>query len=82
MEFVFGNVEFIVLVFFTYECMGVAKGFVMCGNQAICYSQRGFVWPMCMWGVVVGLSLCIPLFASVFVILFPMMPMWAHALCM
>ena len=33
-------------------------------------------------GVVVGLSLCVPLFASVSVVSFPLMPMWTLTLCM
>ena len=37
---------------------------------------------MCVWDVVMGSSLCVPLFANVSIISFPVMPVWALTLCM
>ena len=45
-------------------------------------SQYGVGWTMCMWGVMVGLSLFVPSFASVLTIAFPVMPKCALTLRM
>ena len=40
------------------------------------------MWAICMWGVADGFSLKVPSLASVSVVSFSVMPIWALTLCM